>query len=82
MFPVLPGNGRVTQDDLVVGGYFIPKGTQLALCHYSTSMDEENFPGADDFRPDRWIRKDATDRVDNSAPSRSATASGAASAGG
>ncbi|XP_036807336.1 cytochrome P450 27C1 [Oncorhynchus mykiss] len=65
MFPVLPGNGRVTQDDLVVGGYFIPKGTQLALCHYSTSMDEENFPGADDFRPDRWIRKDATDRVDN-----------------
>uniref|UniRef100_A0A4W5PKL6 Cytochrome P450, family 27, subfamily C, polypeptide 1 n=1 Tax=Hucho hucho TaxID=62062 RepID=A0A4W5PKL6_9TELE len=58
-------NGRVTQEDLVVGGYFIPKGTQLALCHYSTSMDEENFPGADDFRPDRWIRKDAQDRVDN-----------------
>uniref|UniRef100_A0AAZ3RCS2 Uncharacterized protein n=1 Tax=Oncorhynchus tshawytscha TaxID=74940 RepID=A0AAZ3RCS2_ONCTS len=54
-FPVLPGNGRVAQDDLVV--------TQLALCHYSTSMDEENFPGADDFRPDRWIRKDATDRM-------------------
>ncbi|XP_029600930.1 cytochrome P450 27C1-like [Salmo trutta] len=28
-------------------------------------MDEENFPGAEDFRPDRWIRKEATDRVDN-----------------
>ncbi|KAL1021652.1 hypothetical protein UPYG_G00016160 [Umbra pygmaea] len=65
LFPVLPGNGRVTQDDLVVAGYFIPKGTQLALCHYSTSMDEENFPGAKDFCPERWIRKDATDRVDN-----------------
>ncbi|XP_071771122.2 cytochrome P450 27C1 [Centroberyx gerrardi] len=65
LFPVLPGNGRITQDDLVVGGYFIPKGTQLALCHYSTSLDEENFPGASDFRPDRWIRKDTTDRVDN-----------------
>ncbi|XP_045888089.1 cytochrome P450 27C1 isoform X1 [Micropterus dolomieu] len=65
LFPVLPGNGRITQDDLVVGGYFIPKGTQLALCHYSTSLDEENFDDALDFRPDRWIRKDSTDRVDN-----------------
>ncbi|XP_065149745.1 cytochrome P450 27C1 [Paramisgurnus dabryanus] len=65
LFPVLPGNGRITQNDLIVGGYFIPKGTQLALCHYSTSMDEENFPRAEEFRPDRWIRKDASDRVDN-----------------
>ncbi|XP_029904419.1 cytochrome P450 27C1 [Myripristis murdjan] len=65
LFPVLPGNGRITQDDLVVGGYFIPKGTQLALCHYSTSWDEDNFLSAADFRPDRWIRKDTTDRVDN-----------------
>ncbi|XP_039545537.1 cytochrome P450 27C1 [Pimephales promelas] len=65
LFPVLPGNGRVTQDDLIIGGYFIPKGTQLALCHYSTSVDEENFPRPGEFRPDRWIRKDASDRVDN-----------------
>ncbi|XP_030271400.1 cytochrome P450 27C1 [Sparus aurata] len=65
LFPVLPGNGRITQDDLVVGGYFIPKGTQLALCHYSTSLEEENFPDALDFQPERWIRKHTTDRVDN-----------------
>ncbi|KAK2853864.1 hypothetical protein Q5P01_006525 [Channa striata] len=64
-FPVLPGNGRVTQDDLILGGYFIPKGTQLALCHYSTSLDDENFVDALDFRPDRWLRKDASDHVDN-----------------
>lgn len=64
-FPVLPGNGRITQDDLVVGGYFIPKGTQLALCHYSTSLNEETFNDATDFRPDRWVRKDTTDHVDN-----------------
>lgn len=65
LFPVLPGNGRITQDDLVVGGYFIPKGTQLALCHYSTSLDEETFADATDFRPERWVRKDNTDHVDN-----------------
>ncbi|XP_018621591.1 cytochrome P450 27C1-like isoform X2 [Scleropages formosus] len=65
LFPVLPGNGRVTQEDIVVGGYLIPKGTQLAMCHYSTSMDEECFPAPNEFRPDRWIRKDNADRVEN-----------------
>ncbi|MEQ2316834.1 hypothetical protein AMECASPLE_036575, partial [Ameca splendens] len=65
LFPVLPGNGRITQDDLVVGGYFIPKGTQLALCHYSTSLNEENFSSPLEFQPDRWVRKDSSDRVDN-----------------
>ena len=39
--------------------------TQLALCHYSTSLDEEGFADASDFCPERWIRKDSTDRVDN-----------------
>ncbi|XP_034049007.1 cytochrome P450 27C1 [Thalassophryne amazonica] len=65
LFPVLPGNGRITQDDLVVGGYFIPKGTQLALCHYSTSLDEECFVHASDFRPERWVRKHTVDHVEN-----------------
>lgn len=37
---MLPGNGRVTQEDLVIGGYLIPKGVSmvarvwgLGLCH-------------------------------------------------
>nr|P0DOX0.1 RecName: Full=Cytochrome P450 27C1; AltName: Full=All-trans retinol 3,4-desaturase [Aquarana catesbeiana] len=65
LFPVLPGNGRVTQDDLVLGGYLIPKGTQLALCHYSTSYDQEYFTAAEDFQPGRWLRHGHLDRVEN-----------------
>ncbi|XP_040827141.1 cytochrome P450 27C1 [Ochotona curzoniae] len=65
LFPVLPGNGRVTQEDLVIGGYLIPKGTQLALCHYATSYEEENFPRAREFRPERWLREGGLGRVDN-----------------
>ncbi|KAM4026243.1 cytochrome P450 27C1 isoform 2-T3 [Anomaloglossus baeobatrachus] len=65
LFPVLPGNGRVTQDDLVIGGYLIPKGTQLALCHYSTSYDEDYFSAAEEFRPARWLRHGHLDRVEN-----------------
>lgn len=34
LFPVLPGNGRITQDDLVVGGYFIPKGVRPPVGKY------------------------------------------------
>ncbi|XP_008572573.1 PREDICTED: cytochrome P450 27C1 [Galeopterus variegatus] len=65
LFPVLPGNGRVTQEDLVIGGYLIPKGTQLALCHYATSYEDENFPRAKEFWPERWLRRGDLDRVDN-----------------
>ncbi|XP_034984226.1 cytochrome P450 27C1 isoform X3 [Zootoca vivipara] len=65
LYPVLPGNGRITQKDMVVGGYLIPKGTQLALCHYATSYQEENFPLANEFQPERWLRKSNMDRVDN-----------------
>ncbi|XP_077008022.1 cytochrome P450 27C1 [Tamandua tetradactyla] len=65
LFPVLPGNGRVTQEDLVIGGFLIPKGTQLALCHYTTSYDEENFPRAKEFLPERWLRRGSLHRVDN-----------------
>uniref|UniRef100_A0A8C0BV18 Cytochrome P450 family 27 subfamily C member 1 n=1 Tax=Buteo japonicus TaxID=224669 RepID=A0A8C0BV18_9AVES len=39
--------------------------TQLALCHYATSYSEENFSMANEFRPERWLRKDNLDRVDN-----------------
>lgn len=31
LFPVLPGNGRVTQKDLIVGGYLIPKGVSSTM---------------------------------------------------
>ncbi|XP_041057178.1 cytochrome P450 27C1-like [Carcharodon carcharias] len=65
LFPVLPGNGRVTQEDMIVGGYFIPSGTQLALCHYTTSHDSEVFKESEEFQPQRWLRKTDMDRVDN-----------------
>ena len=50
--------------DLVLIDSYVGQ-TQLALCHYSTSMEEQNFPEAGDFRPARWVRRDNTDRTDN-----------------
>lgn len=31
LFPVLPGNGRITQKDMIVGGYLIPKGVSYTM---------------------------------------------------
>lgn len=45
--------------------YHLFPQTQLALCHYATSYSEENFSVANEFRPERWLRKDNLDRVDN-----------------
>lgn len=57
MYPVVPGNGRLTVDsDIVVDNYWFPKKTQFHLCHYAVSHDENNFPDAERFVPERWIR--------------------------
>ncbi|KAM9664715.1 LOW QUALITY PROTEIN: cytochrome P450 27C1, partial [Trichechus inunguis] len=65
LFSVLPGNGQATQEDLVVGGYLIPKGTQLALCHYATAYEDEGFSRAKKFWPELSLWKGIVDRADN-----------------
>lgn len=42
LFPVLPGNGRITQDDLVVGGYFIPKGVSVMVTFPEQTRAQES----------------------------------------
>ncbi|TRY74211.1 hypothetical protein DNTS_002856 [Danionella cerebrum] len=57
LYPVVPGNGRLTVDtDMVVDNYWFPKKTQFHLCHYAVSNDEGNFPEPERFDPERWLR--------------------------
>ncbi|XP_029442612.1 25-hydroxyvitamin D-1 alpha hydroxylase, mitochondrial-like [Rhinatrema bivittatum] len=59
LYPVVPGNARVISDrDIRVGEYTIPKKTLITLCHYATSRDERFFPNPNKFQPERWLRKD------------------------
>ncbi|XP_059186197.1 25-hydroxyvitamin D-1 alpha hydroxylase, mitochondrial [Centropristis striata] len=59
LYPVIPANARViTEKDIQVGGYLIPKNTLITLCHFATSRDPAVFPNPDDFQPDRWLNKD------------------------
>uniref|UniRef100_A0A8C7Q907 Uncharacterized protein n=1 Tax=Oncorhynchus mykiss TaxID=8022 RepID=A0A8C7Q907_ONCMY len=65
MYPVVPGNGRLTVDnEVVVDNYWMRcpfheiLSTQFHLCHYAASHDEGEFVDAECFRPERWLRGD------------------------
>ncbi|XP_061583479.1 25-hydroxyvitamin D-1 alpha hydroxylase, mitochondrial isoform X2 [Cololabis saira] len=59
LYPVIPANARViTERDIQVGGYLIPKNTLITLCHFATSRDPAVFPNPHEFQPHRWFNKD------------------------
>ncbi|XP_068936571.1 25-hydroxyvitamin D-1 alpha hydroxylase, mitochondrial [Petaurus breviceps papuanus] len=55
LYPVVPGNSRVPDKDIHVGGYIFPKNTLVTLCHYATSRDPDQFPEPNAFHPERWL---------------------------
>ncbi|KAM3608172.1 uncharacterized protein V6R79_020422 [Siganus canaliculatus] len=63
MYPVVPGNARLTvEDEIVVGDYLFPKNTLFHLCHYCASYDENVFANPHTFLPQRWLRSDAEEK--------------------
>ncbi|XP_074037344.1 cytochrome P450 CYP12A2 isoform X1 [Leptinotarsa decemlineata] len=48
---------RTTVKDLVLGGYQIPKGTNVTLVSICTSNSSEHFKDPEKFMPERWLRE-------------------------
>uniref|UniRef100_H3BCT7 Cytochrome P450 family 27 subfamily A member 1 n=1 Tax=Latimeria chalumnae TaxID=7897 RepID=H3BCT7_LATCH len=56
MYPVLPSVACELDTDIILQDYFIPRQQMIILYYYANSMDENEFPEPQSFRPERWIR--------------------------
>jgi len=61
LYPVAGANIRVTQEDLELRGYQIPKGTTVLGSSWVTGRDPAYFDAPDEFRPERWLRAEGHD---------------------
>ena len=50
----VPWNGRVTSETTELGGYEIPKGTEVLVSIYHTHHMAEIYPDPKAFKPERW----------------------------
>ena len=56
LFPVGgSGIGRYADRDINLGGYLIPKGTEVAVCLHTLHNVPWNFPDPDRFDLNRWL---------------------------
>jgi cytochrome P450 len=55
LYPPVPNVGREAIADCEIGGYHIPKGSQIAVVQWITHRDRRWFgEDAEKFRPERW----------------------------
>ena len=54
IFPPVPWNARVTSQDTELGGYELPKGTEVFVSIYQTHHMPEIYPLPEKFKPQRW----------------------------
>ncbi|XP_050510784.1 cytochrome P450 CYP12A2-like [Diabrotica virgifera virgifera] len=57
MAPVAIGGLRTTTKNMVLGGYQVPKGTDINPMHfYASALIDKNFKDPAKFMPERWLR--------------------------
>ena len=54
LYPPAWGIAREALSDCEIGGYSVPKGTQIFLVQWLVHRDPRIFEGPDSFRPERW----------------------------
>lgn len=54
LYPPAFGLGREAVNDCEIGGYHVPKGTQVFLFQWATQRDPRFYEEPNVFRPERW----------------------------
>jgi len=58
LYPPAPATTRNLEKPLELHGKVIPTGTMMYVPIWSVQRDQANYPAPDQFRPDRWARRD------------------------
>lgn len=58
LYPPAPVTTRTLEKPLEMHGNIIPAGTMMYVAIWSIQRHPENYPAPDEFRPDRWARRD------------------------
>jgi cytochrome P450 len=54
LLPPAPSIGREALSDCEIGGFYVPKGTQIALLQWVVHRDPRWFDDPESFKPERW----------------------------
>jgi cytochrome P450 len=57
LYPPAYGLGREAINDCEIGGYRVPKGTQVFLFQWATQRDPRFYDEPEAFRPERWTEE-------------------------
>ncbi|XP_053945324.1 cytochrome P450 CYP12A2-like [Anastrepha ludens] len=56
LYPVAAGNFRTTAQDVILSGYQVSKGVDVAMPAYLLQRDEQNYGRPNEYLPERWLR--------------------------
>ncbi|XP_064638363.1 probable cytochrome P450 CYP44 [Lineus longissimus] len=62
-FPTGPDVKRVVMKDTMIGGYTIPKGTNLEMNNFALLRSSEYFDDPEDYLPERWLRGESAHNI-------------------
>ncbi|XP_069476763.1 1,25-dihydroxyvitamin D(3) 24-hydroxylase, mitochondrial-like [Ambystoma mexicanum] len=54
--PTIPFTSRTLEEDARVGGFLLPEGTVVMINFHAMTWNEEYFPDAKEFKPERWLK--------------------------
>ncbi len=57
LYPPAWSIGRQAIEDVEIGGFQLPKGTEVALFMWALHRNPDRFPEPEAFRPERWTAK-------------------------
>lgn len=73
IYPIMVGNNRVINNDVVLSGYRVPKGTPVSMINLSLLNEDDHYRRAKEFLPERWLRSQPLQEMHSGCPEASKT---------